>query len=243
MVNDDMIKTRYDLVMQEINQASIRAHRNSNSVNLVVVTKFKPVDQIKEVIEAGTTILGENYPEETEKKIAEMGSIENPICWHMIGHLQGRKAKIVAQHFTMIHSIDSLDIARELNKRLLDVNKQMTALFEVNISGEESKHGFPGYVKETWPALVDEWITLQQETSALKFIGLMTMPPYTDQAEDSRQYFKKCHEFLDFAQKRMNDQQFVELSMGTSLDYEVAVEEGATYVRVGEAIMGKREKI
>jgi PLP dependent protein len=117
----------------------------------------------------------------------------------------------------------------------------LPALFEVNISGEESKHGFLAYQKESWPELVDQWLKLQDEVKAIKFIGLMTMPPYTENMEDSRMFFSKCHELLDFAQKRINDPNFVELSMGTSLDYEVAIEEGSTYVRIGEAIMGKRE--
>ena len=238
---EETIKDRYESVLEKINQVSIHSNRHLDSIRLVVVTKYKTVEQIKSVIEAGATILGENYPEETEKKITEIGEIQPSINWHMIGHLQSRKAKIVAQHFNMMHSIDGFEIAKELDKRLRDLNKQMTALFEVNISGEESKHGFLAYDETCWPALVDQWQYLQDEVKNIKFVGLMTMPPYADKMEDSREYFLKCHNLLDFTQKRMNDSQFIELSMGTSLDYEVAIEEGSTYVRIGEAIMGKRE--
>lgn len=240
---DEEINRNYAEVNRRIEEAAKKAGRRREDIHLVVVTKMKSPEKVLSVIEAGADILGENYPEETHKKIVQLGDAAQKVEWHMIGHLQSRKIKFIVDHFSMIHSIDSIEIARELNLQLAAANKRMTALFEVNVSGEESKHGFPAWDRSVWPSLVEQWAVLQKEISNLSFVGLMTMPPYAQNAEDSREYFKKCRELLEICSIENRNPEFTRLSMGTSLDYEVAIEEGATYVRIGEAIMGKRDYV
>lgn len=233
----------YTAINKSIADIAKKAGRNSSEIKLVTVTKYKTSDEINQVISAGAKLLGENYPEETNKKIKEIGTKANEIEWHMIGHLQSRKIKFILEHFSMIHSIDSFEIARELNKNLLMANKVLPALFEVNVSGEETKHGFPAANPDSWAQLIDQWILMMRETQNIKFVGLMTMPPYAQKAEDSRKYFIKCRELSEYYIKRTGNNSFNELSMGTSIDYPVAIEEGATFIRIGEAIMGKRSYI
>ena len=234
------IQSKFTEVSQRITDAAVRSGRNSFAVNLVVVTKGQPAEKLLEVMKAGAQILGENYPEETHEKILQMEGKENQVSWHMIGHLQSRKIKFVVDHFSMIHSIDGDDTARELDAKLQQAGKRLPAMFEVNVSGEESKHGYPAWDHKGWLALVEQFTLLQKETPNLKFVGLMTMPPFSEEPEASRQYFEKCRELMGFYQSRTGSKIFNQLSMGTSLDYEVAIEEGATYVRIGEAIMGER---
>jgi len=234
------IQNRFVEVSARIAGVAVGAGRDPASVQLVTVTKGQSALKIGEAIHAGATILGENYPEETHRKIIEMGESGTQPVWHMIGHLQSRKIKFIVDHFAMIHSIDTPEIALELAAKLQAAGRQMPALFEVNVSGEESKHGFAAWDESLWPALVDRFIALQNETSSLHFMGLMTMPPYADVPETSRPYFARCRKLLEFYQQRTGPGSFAQLSMGTSLDYEVAIAEGATFVRIGEAIMGPR---
>ena len=234
------IKEKFDEVQQKIFAAVARSGRNADAVKLIVVTKGQSAEKIDEVIQLGARRLGENYPEETHRKITEMQVLKQPVDWCMIGHLQSRKIKYIVAHFSMIHSIDSAEIAIELNSKLQLAEKHLPALLEVNVSGEESKHGFAAWNKAVWPELADEWLQLQSETPYLHFVGLMTMPPFAEVSENSRQYFIKCRSLLEFLQARSGQSSFDQLSMGTSLDYETAIEEGATFVRVGEAIMGRR---
>lgn len=237
---ENSIYENYSTINKKIIETANKVGRNPAEIKLVTVTKYKTADEVAQVINAGAKLLGENYPEETHRKIEELGPVANAVNWHMIGHLQSRKIKYVVDHFSMIHSIDSLEIARELNKRLLLENKVLPALFEVNVSGEETKHGFSAANPDSWAQLIDQWVLLIQETQYLRFVGLMTMPPYAQMAEDSRNYFKKCRELKDYFIDRTGIKDFTELSMGTSHDFPVAIEEGATFIRIGEAIMGKR---
>jgi pyridoxal phosphate enzyme (YggS family) len=234
------IRNKFIEVKQRVAEAARRSNRDSSAVKLVVVTKGQSAEKISNVIEAGAKFLGENYPEETRRKITEMGDLSQTVDWYMIGHLQGRKIKFIVDHFSMIHSIDGVEIARELNSKLQTAGKQLPALLEVNVSGEESKHGFSVWNEADWPSFSDQWLQLQSETKSLHYVGLMTMPPYAEVDENSRQYFLKCRKLLEFLQARSGQKSFDQISMGTSLDYEVAIEEGATFVRVGEAIMGER---
>jgi len=236
----DDITEKFTEVSQKIASATSASGRKPESVHLVVVTKGQSVEKISTVIRAGAKELGENYPEETHRKISEMGDEKSLVRWYMIGHLQSRKIKYILPDFSMIQSIDGLDIARELSAKLQTVGKRMDALLEVNVSGEESKHGFAAWQESSWPALADTFALLQQEAQALHFVGLMTMPPYAEIAENSRPYFERCRKLCEFIHERNHAADFVQLSMGTSLDYAVAVAAGATYVRVGEAIMGAR---
>jgi pyridoxal phosphate enzyme (YggS family) len=231
------INEKYLGFLEEIERCAVNCRRSSSEIQLVVVTKGQPVEMIKQAIEAGATILGENYPEETIQKIPKLQS--KAVKWHMIGHLQSRKVKYVAEEFAMIHSIDRHEIATKLNERLISMNRIIPALFEVNLSGEESKSGFSAWDEKAWDSLVVSFQSLI-ELENLHFVGLMTMPPYSENPESSRDIFKKCRKLLEIVQKKTTDPEFTQLSMGTSLDYEVAIQEGATYLRIGQAIMGER---
>jgi hypothetical protein len=231
------INEKYQGFLENIERCASSCKRLPDDIQLVVVTKGQPVEKIKQVIEAGAVILGENYPEETIRKIPLLQS--TPVKWHMIGHLQSRKTKYVAEEFAMIHSIDSIEIAIKLNQKLALSNKVLPALFEVNLSGEKSKSGFSASEENDWDRLVANFQSLQ-ELSNLRFIGLMTMPPYSENPENSREIFKKCRKLQELTQKKTADADFKQLSMGTSIDYEVAIQEGATFLRIGQAIMGER---
>jgi PLP dependent protein len=231
------VADNYLKVSDQIAQTARKAGRSAEDVKLVVVTKGQSVQKIAEVIQAGATDLGENYPEETTQKISEMGQLASAVSWHMIGHLQSRKIKFVVDHFSMMHSIDRPSIAVELNAKL---DCSLDVLLEVNLSGEESKGGFQVSNPQNW-AMFCETVLDLQKLERLRIVGLMTMPPYTEDPEASRIVFRLCRELRDFVQKETRLMSIAQLSMGTSLDYNVAVEEGATYVRVGEAIMGARD--
>lgn len=234
---NDGIKENYLAVLERISARAGKAHRDPSSIHLIVVTKGQSAEKINQVISAGATNLGENYPEETTEKVP---LVNGQVEWHMIGHLQSRKIKHIVNQFSMIHSIDRDEIAQKLNAQLAMANKTLPALFEVNLSGEASKSGYVAWNEADWEMLCGNFRRLMQLKN-LKFCGLMTMPPYANNPEESRNVFKKCQRLLELVQQRTGNSDFMELSMGTSLDYEVAIEKGATFVRVGEAIMGKRD--
>lgn len=235
-INLEIVQENYIAVMEKISKAAVLVGRKPDAIKLVVVTKALPVEFAKLAILAGANHLGENYPEEGAKKITGINSPD--VAWHMIGHIQSRKAKIVAEHYDMVHSVDSLKLANILNAECTKRNKIMPILLELNVGGEESKRGW--FVSEIGEVeKVFEEFEAIVNLSALKIQGLMTMPPLHDEAERSRKYFKKIRVIQDILNHRFNNI-FVELSMGTSNDYEIAVEEGATYVRVGRSILGPR---
>jgi pyridoxal phosphate enzyme (YggS family) len=235
----DLIRNNYFAVCEKISKAAKRGNRSASEIKLVVVTKAQPVEKVEAVILAGATLLGENYPEETVEKISLLRDKPN-IQWHMIGHLQSRKIPLVINGFDAIHSIDSLGLAEKLSRKLVNVGKKMDVLIEVNVSGEESKFGFPGWREIDKPQLINVVKSIKG-LPGINLIGLMTMPPYFDEIERSRPYFVKLRELRDYLQNEVGTSvHFDELSMGTSADYQVAIEEGATYVRIGQAIMGER---
>ncbi len=231
------VEVNYQKVSDQIGQSAMKSGRSVEDVKLVVVTKGQSVQKVAEVIQAGAKDLGENYPEETAQKIIEMGQLASNVKWHMIGHLQSRKIKFVVDHFSMMHSIDRPGIAAELNAKL---DRSLDVLLEVNLSGEESKGGFQVENTQNWPQFCETVLELQK-LERIHIVGLMTMPPYTEEPEASRGVFRLCRKLRDFVQNETGLVAINQLSMGTSLDYNVAVEEGATYVRVGEAIMGARD--
>jgi PLP dependent protein len=235
-VRDNFLK-----VTDRICEACNRTNRDSQSVRLVVVTKGQLPEKINEVLEAGANQLGENYPEQTIRKIPFINSGFKP-SWHMIGHIQSRKIKFLLPNFSMIHSIDSVGLAQKLDNYFLENRVKIPALIEVNLSGEKSKFGFNVSSKEEKDTFFLE-IERVLQTKNLSLNGLMTMPPNTMDSNESRKYFARCRELLFTIQQKFSLTRFTELSMGTSMDFEVAIEEGATLVRIGEAIMGKRENI
>jgi pyridoxal phosphate enzyme (YggS family) len=225
------ISSNINIIKQRIATAAKRAERDPLSIKLMAVTKTVPPERISKAIEAGLTILGENYVQEAKDKIAAIG---NHAQWHMIGHLQTNKAKYAVKLFDCIHSVDRLELAQELDKRAGQINRKLNVLIEVN-SGEESKSGI-----EKTQAL--ELVRQVAHLPNLTLRGLMTMAPYSDNPENSRPYFKALRDLReDIDRAGIAGISMEELSMGMTDDFEVAIEEGATIIRIGRAIFGKRQ--
>jgi|UniRef100_A0A7C3SKS8 pyridoxal phosphate enzyme (YggS family) len=218
-------------VKKRLEAAAHRVGREPEDVRLVAVSKSVPVELLKEAVAAGQRIFGENYLQEARPKIAALGA---GLSWHFVGHLQTKKAKAVVELFDLIHSVDRLKLAQALEQAAAALNKVQDILLQVNLAGEETKSGAsPGEVA----GLLEEISKLQH----LRVLGLMTMPPWFPDPEQVRPYFRALRELRDRLQDlRLVDNPLSELSMGMSHDFETAVEEGATLVRVGTAIFGKR---
>lgn len=218
-------------VRNAIADAASRSDRAASDVRLMAVTKTVDDERIMEAIAAGVDMIGESYVQEAKRKIEKMG---RRLEWHMIGYLQGNKAKYAVRLFDMIHSVDRIELARELDRRAKAVGNVMKILIEVNISGEGTKSGVP--YKDAMQLITDV-----ASLDNLSVQGLMTMPPWFDDPEDARPYFVALRELRDrVIDENLNRIEMRELSMGMSGDYEVAVEEGATIVRVGRTIFGER---
>ena len=227
-----MIK-RLQNVKNRIETAARGCGRNPETIRLVAVSKTVPTNRVRQAIEAGATILGENYVQEARTKFNDLATY--PVSWHFIGHLQSNKAKYAVRLFDLIHSVDTLKLARELDKQSHKINKIQEVLIQVNISEEASKSGVN--VKDTYNLLKD--ISLLENLSVK---GLMTMPPYFNAPEKVRPYFAALRGLRDrLGQKGLLNMSLSELSMGMTGDFEVAIQEGATLVRIGTAIFGERE--
>lgn len=219
-------------VQGRIASAARRAGCDPASVKLVVVTKTVEIARIREAVAAGAAILGENRVQEAKEKIEALGA---PASWHLIGRLQTNKAKYAVKLFDLIHSVDRLGLAKELDRQAAKIGKVQDILIEVSIAGEAGKAGMS--VKEA-PLLVREAAKFKN----ISIRGLMTMPPYSDKPEDARPYFRVLRELAEsIAKENIPGVSMQNLSMGMSGDFEVAVEEGATMVRVGTAIFGERK--
>ncbi len=219
-------------IKDRINRAASACGRDPETIRLVAVSKTVAAEQIKDAIEAGVTILGENYVQEAQNKMCQLAAY--PVSWHFIGHLQSNKAKYAVKLFDLIHSVDSLKLAKELDKQAKKNNKIQSILIQVNVAEETSKSG----------VFVEDTANLIHDISALTNLavkGLMTMPPYFYAPEKVRPYFKALRELRDRIKadsiSRVN---LDELSMGMTGDFEVAIQEGATLVRIGTAIFGER---
>jgi pyridoxal phosphate enzyme (YggS family) len=226
------IAANIDKIRQRIAVAAARCNRAPDSIKLLAVSKTVSPFAVEQAIAAGITAFGENYVQEAKEKIA---AVKKPVEWHMIGHLQTNKAKYVVNLFDYIHSVDRMELAKEINKRASLINKKVNVLIEINVSGEKTKSG----------VTADHAVNLIKEVSVLKNIsvrGLMTMAPYSDNPENSRPYFS---ELRNLQQNIINEGipgiQMNELSMGMTDDFEIAIEEGATIVRIGRAIFGERK--
>jgi PLP dependent protein len=220
-------------VQARIEAARQRSPRSAAQVTLVAVTKTVPVDRIRDALNTGAiTQLGENRVQEAEPKITTLQSAYPDLTWHMIGHLQTNKAKLAVTLFDMLHSVDSLRLAREIDKRARQQHKVMPVLFEINVSGETSKYGLTP----------DEVLPVIREAAhfdGLTLKGLMTMAPFVAAPEETRPYFRKLRELRDSV-RQQGFESLEYLSMGMTNDFEVAVEEGANLVRIGSAIFGAR---
>lgn len=233
------IKQKFESIQEQIHKAARTSGRNANEVKLVTVSKTKPVEVLQAAAQAGITIFGENYPEETIPKIEALSSVFPGLEWHMIGHLQSRKAGLVAGHFSMMHSLDSVRLATILERKLAENQRQLPVLLEMNVSGEGSKGGWPAWSESLWENLLPE-IEQILAMDSLVIKGLMTMPPLFDNAQAVRPYFARLRQLRNWLAKRLPQAHWDELSMGTSSDFMVAVEEGATFVRIGTAILDSR---
>lgn len=232
------IRERYLRVLERVADSASKAGRPAESVRVVVVTKTQPPDMIQAAVEAGARVIGENYAEEAAQK-KETLSLPADIEWHMVGHVQSRKAQLVAEHFEMVHSLDSLKLAQRLDRAAKALGRTLQVLLEVNVSGEESKYGWPAWDRGHWEDLVPN-VEAVAALPSLRLRGLMTMPPLTTEPEGGRAYFHRLRALRDFLAKQTARIEWTELSMGTSVDYQVAVEEGSTLVRIGQAILGPR---
>jgi PLP dependent protein len=221
----DDLRTRFERIQNKINLAAKRAKRQPEEIKLIAVSKTQPVEVLQTAIETGISVFGENKVQEAENKIAQIGRKAE---WHLVGHLQSNKARKAAKLFDVIHSIDSPELARRLERICQEEGRaHLPVLIQVDLAGEQAKSGVS---ENDLPDLVNFLKTCEN----IKLEGFMILPPFFDDAEKTRPYFQRLREIRD---------DFLpggELSMGMSGDFEVAVEEGATIVRVGTAIFGER---
>lgn len=233
----DRIKSNLNIVNEKIAAAAVRSGRNFDDIQLVVVSKGQPVEVIQSAISAGVRNFGENYPEESLLKISACEG--EGVTWHMIGHLQSRKARMVCEHFDWMHSLDSSRLAKKMERQLVQINRSLPVLLEFNVGGEESKSGWVAEDEKEWPVLRDEIGPILQ-LPHLEVKGLMAMPPLTVSQDEARAYFKKLVKLQAYMTSHFPAVSWKELSIGTSADFEAAVEEGATFVRIGTKILGPR---
>lgn len=227
------IADNFKTIMDRIAAAAQRAGREPFSIKLVVVTKTVEVERIQEAVIAGAAILGENRVQEAKEKIEQLGAIAR---WHLIGHLQTNKSKYAVKLFDMIHSVDSLELASEIDKQAAKIGKIQDVLVEVSIAGEASKAGVS-------VADVGGLVKAAANLKNISIKGLMTIPPFLDDPEEVRPYFRALRELAtSIADEKIPNVSMQELSMGMSGDFETAVEEGATMVRAGSAIFGERSR-
>lgn len=231
---EHMIKNNWERVNEAILNTADSAGLPMPRV--VVVTKKQPTSVLHAVISAGARILGENYPEEAVEKMDQL--IGCAVDWHMIGHIQSRKSALIAERFDLVHSVDRQKVAKKLHETSSAFGKTMPILLECNVSGEASKSGYPAWADNQLDALLEEVVIIHQ-LSGLRVVGLMTMPPFDENAENCRPYFQRLSWLREYINKQIG-MEMTELSMGTSFDHLVAVQEGATFVRIGTAITGER---
>ena len=226
MVTDNLKK-----VIERMENAAKRAGRNPEDITLIAVSKTKPVELIKHVYDAGIREFGENKVQEIMDKSEVLPA---DIHWHMIGHLQRNKIKYIIDKVDLIHSVDSLRLAEAIEKEAAKKHVIAKVLIEVNVGREESKFGF-------LPEELDDFVEKASDFSHIQFMGLMTSAPFVDNPEENRPIFAELRKLsVDIARKNAHNMSMSILSMGMTNDYEVAIEEGATMVRVGTAIFGAR---
>lgn len=229
-----MILENASEILRKMSHAAMRAGRQPDAVRLVAVSKTVPAERVREAMEAGLRVFGENRVQEARDKIAALQTSRlefTGVQWHLIGHLQKNKAKYAVQLFDLIHSVDSLELADELNRQAAKLGKVQRVLIEVKLSDEETKEGI---AEEDLGALIAH----VRRCPALSLEGLMTMPPYDPDPEKARPYFRRLRELRDGFTRA--EAALPELSMGMSHDFAVAIDEGATMVRIGTAIFGGR---
>jgi hypothetical protein len=225
----EIIKNNLEIINEKIKKAALKVNRNPKGIKLVAVTKTATIEQIKEAISAGVEIIGENKIQEAKEKYQ---ILTTDIEWHLVGHLQTNKVKYAIEIFDLIHSVDSIKLAKEIDRRSLQFGMITNVLVEVNVSGEETKYGIK-------PEEVKPFLKEISEFSRIKVRGLMTIAPITEVKEKVRPYFRKLSELSkEIKSKNIKNVKMDYLSMGMSEDFEVAIEEGANIVRIGRGIFG-----
>jgi pyridoxal phosphate enzyme (YggS family) len=230
------IQPELEKVQERIASATARSGRSAETVKIIAISKGQPAEAIEAVVELGISHVGENRVDEALAKQAQLSHL-NP-TWHMVGHIQSRKAKDIPLHFSWVHSIDRVKIADRISSHAIDQGKLVSVLLECNLSGESSKEGWNLAGRSSWPSVVPE---LQQILAlpGLEVAGLMTMAPWVQDESILRSTFEGLRELRDYLSKTL-DHDLPELSMGMTDDFEYAIEEGATMVRLGRAIFGQR---
>ncbi|MBF0567071.1 MAG: YggS family pyridoxal phosphate-dependent enzyme [Nitrospirae bacterium] len=222
-------------ILKRISRAATRAGRSPNTVNLVAVSKFFPVESINDAVNAGLRNFGESYVQDAVKKAEAIAALPAAphVLWHLIGHLQRNKARAAVKVFDLIHSLDSVELACELDRQAGAIGKVQRVLLQVKMSEEQTKSG-------AGISDIPEILSAVHTLNWLKLDGFMVIPPYHDDPDKSRPYFRRLRELRDDALEM--GYETTELSMGMSHDFEVAIEEGATMVRIGSAIFGSRDR-
>jgi pyridoxal phosphate enzyme (YggS family) len=226
-------------VMERMEQAAQRSGRNPETVKLVAVSKAQSLEKIRKAYESGLREFGENRVYEALPKQKQLQDLEG-IHWHMIGHIQSRKAKDVPTNFSFVHSVDRMKIARRLDRYSGQAGKKLKVMLECNVSGEKTKEGWNLKDPATWPKILlifEEILKLQN----LQVCGLMTMAPFEAEEDELRKVFRSLRELREYLDERLPGN-WGELSMGMTDDFEIAVEEGSTMVRIGRAIFGPRDQ-
>lgn len=233
----NLIQQNLDKIRAEIIKTSQKVNRNPEDVKLVAVSKRFPVNVIEEAAKAGQLVFGENYIQEANEKFNRLDKSTPAVKLHFIGHIQSNKAKIAASISHMIETVDRLKLARALNKHLSDLNKDLDILVQVNIGDDKNKSGVK--VEKTAELLAE---IKNHKLHHLQVRGLMTIPPFTPEPEEARKYFRALRQHaMELAKKELfANNEKIELSMGMSKDYHIAIEEGATLVRIGTALFGDR---
>ncbi len=224
-------------VRERIQAAAMRAGRDADDITLMAVSKTFPADSIREAYEAGIRQFGENRVQEFAGKVKDLDDL-GEARWHMIGHLQSNKATKASELFHAVDSVDSFKLAEKLNEAAIKANKTLAVLIEINVGGEEAKTGVaPGSPE------LDHLLSAARQLERLQVKGLMTIPPFFDDPEATRSYFRTLRELRDqIAARNLPGVEMAALSMGMSHDFEVAIQEGSTCVRVGTAIFGERSR-
>ena len=225
----EIIKNNLKIINVKIKKAALKASRNPEKIKLVAVTKAAAIEQIKEAINAGVKIIGENKVQEAKEKYQILSA---DIEWHLVGHLQTNKVKYAVEIFDLIHSVDSIKLAKEIDRRSLQFGKITNVLIEVNISGEKTKYGIK-------PEEVVPFLKEISEFPRVWIRGLMTIAPIVEDKERARPYFRKLRELSkEIKSKNIKNVKMDYLSMGMTEDFEIAIEEGANMVRIGRGIFG-----
>lgn len=230
------LKSRYQAVLENIALTARSAGRDENDIRLVVVTKGHPIEQIEELHRLGARLIGENRIAEARDKQAALDTLPG-IEWHMIGHLQSRKAADAAGRFALIHSVDSVKLARRLDRFAGQAGANQPVLLQFNVSGEESKFGFEASDEGGWESL----LPVMEEILAFEHLqvrGLMTMAPFNPDPEAARPSFARLRRLRDALARQFPAGEWDDLSMGMSGDFQTAIQEGATLLRIGTAITG-----